>query len=135
VEANNFLKSINMEDRPWTKYWIHHWKNDPIFGNKRFKKLDRVYPSFDIDESLIDTVNMDEFLKIEEDRIPFFIGSQFGIAPGFEIAGFFNGEKVVAILKKSLMSGMVVGLFLYKIGADETKFSNNEIARFENKEP
>ncbi len=122
-----------MEDWPWTKYWIKKFKNDQDHGQKRFKKLNVDYPPFEIDEAIIDTVEWDEFIKIEEHRIPFFIGSQFGINPRIiEMPEFFNGKKLVAILSKSLLSGHVSGLNLYQIEEHEDKFNHNKIAEFKN---
>ena len=93
-----------MEDRPWTKYWIKKFKNEQHNGKKRFKRLDKDYPPFEIDQSLIDIVEMEEFIKIEEQRIPLFIGSQFGINPKIDdMPEFFNGRKLIAILGKSLL--------------------------------
>ena len=112
------------------KYWIKKLKNDPVYGTIRFKKLETGYPPFDIDDDLIDTVDMDEFLRIEQDRIPLFIGSQFGIHPKIrEIRHFFNGKKRWAILSKSLLSGMVSGLSIYQI-EQNAKFNLPELNKF-----
>lgn len=122
-----------MEDKPWTKYWIKNFINDQDYGQKRFKRLKKGYPRFEIDEAIIDIVEFEEFIKIEEQRIPLFIGSQFGINPRIdEIPRFFNGEKLIAILNKSLLSGHVAGLSLYQIGANDKKFKFNEICYYEN---
>ena len=99
-----------------TTYWIKHFKENEEFGHLRFKLLkDGPYPRFDIDGSLIDEVELDDFVKIEENRIPFFIGSQFGITPIMDkIPNFYNGDKIIGILGKSLLSGSVAGLTIYK---------------------
>ena len=123
-----------MKDNPWTKYWIKNFKNDLDHGQKRFKRLNKGYPPFNIDEAIIDIVEFEEFIKIEEQRIPLFIGSQFGISPRIdEIPQFFNGEKLIAILGKSLLSGHVAGLSLYQIGKNDKKFKFNKICFIENK--
>jgi len=128
------IKKLYMEDRPWTKYWIKSFMKDQKHGRKRFKRLDKGYPQFEIDESLIDIVDFEEFIQIEEGRIPFFVGSQFGIQPKIDdIPQFFNGEKQIAVLGKSLLSGHVAGLTIFQIGKDEKKFNFNEIAYYENK--
>lgn len=122
-----------MVDRLWAKYWIKQFKNDQRHGQKRFKKLDKGYPRFEIDKALIDIVEFDEFIKIEERRIPLFIGSQFGINPRIDdMPEFFNGRKLIAILNKSLLSGHVSGLSLYQIGENEKKFNFNKVEHFKN---
>jgi hypothetical protein len=63
-----------------TNYWIRHFKQNPDYGHLRFKKFDKVkygYPPFDFDESLIDIVDLETFTKVEDNRIPLFIGTQF----------------------------------------------------------
>jgi len=122
-----------MKDQSHTKYWISRFESDSQHGKKRFKKLNIGYPRFDIDETLMDVVELDEFIKIEDQRIPLFIGSQFGIHPRIdEMPDFFNGEKIIAILGKSLLSGTVAGLTLYQIQENEVKFAYNRIIIFKN---
>jgi hypothetical protein len=128
------IKTLYMEDKPWTKYWIKSFMKDQQHGQKRFKRLDKGYPPFEIDEALIDIVEFDEFIQIEERRVPLLIGSQFGIYPRIDdIPQFFNGEKLIAILGKSLLSGHIAGLSLYQIGKNEKKFKFNKIGYYENK--
>ena len=116
-----------------TTYWIKHFRQNKEFGHLRFKLLKdkghRFYPSFDIDESLIDEVELNDFIKIEENRIPFFIGHQFGISPSInKIPNFHSEDKIIGILGKSLLSSLVSGLTIYKcVGKQRVK-----IIRFKN---
>lgn len=120
-----------MEDKPWDKYWINKFKNDQEHGQKRFKRLDKGYPPFEIDKALIDIVEFEEFIKIEEQRIPLFIGSQFGINPRIDdIPELFNGRKLIAVLSKSLLSGHVSGLTVYQIEKNEKKFNFNKVEHY-----
>jgi len=122
-----------MQDRPWTKYWIPKLKNDPNYSQIRFKRLEKGYPPFEIEESLVDVVSEEEFVRIEETRLPLFIGSQFGIHPEMvKIHDFFNGHKLIAILAKSLLSGRVDGLSIYEIGKDDKTFTRNKIHEIRN---
>ena len=122
-----------MKEKPWTKYWLKNFKNDRYWGQKRFKRLENGYPHFEIDESLIDNVSFDDFIKIEEHRIPLFIGSQFGINPRIDdMSEFFNGRKLVAILEKSLLSGQVYGLTIYGIEENVKKFDHRKLISFKN---
>lgn len=124
---------LKIEDRPWTVYWIKKFRNDQEYAGKRFKRLERGYPPFQIDEDLIDVVLYEDFIKIEEDRIPLFIGCQFGDYPRInKQPGFFNGQKIIAILGKSLLSGHVAGVGIYLIGEHDQEFKFNKIAYFQN---
>ncbi len=124
-----------MEDRPWTKYWIPRFKKDLEYGKKRFKFLKTCNTIFQIDPDIVDYVDEEEFVKIEENRIPLGLGTQFGIYPkliGTPDSSFYNGEKVVALIAKSLLSGCVDGLNLYHIAKDERTFSHRRIRYFPN---
>lgn len=119
-------------------YWGKNFKQEAEYGRLRFKKLNKGfggYPPFVIDETLIDEVDLDTFIKNEETRIPFFIGHQFGINPWLNrIPGFFSCDKTVAILNKSILSGHVEGLVIYKIPANSRNKKRALIAYFKNKE-
>lgn len=123
-----------MSDYPWTLLWIKRFAENPSNQGKRFKRLATGYPPFDIDKTLVDVVGLDEFVKIEPHRLPLFIGSQFGINPKIhELPQFFNGEKPVAILGKSMLSGAVGGLSIYLIQHGESSFTYNKIEYYENR--
>lgn len=123
-----------MEDRPWTKYWIKHYKNDNQFGKMRFKVRKKFSKDLiRIDWEMVDFVEDDEFVKIEPNRLPLFIGSQFGITPRIEkLDGFFNGNKFIAILAKSQLSGHVDGLLIYLILETDKEFKYRMYKRFAN---
>ena len=115
--------------------WEEKIKENIIFGNVRFKMLDNdmsrlVHAKCE----LIDLVNFEKFIDTEEDRIPIILGTQFGLYPRVEeIKELFNGEKEIAILCKSLLSGHVAGLKIFKVEKGEHNFSNkNEYQFFTN---
>ena len=94
--------------------------------------LDSISARIVITNEIADCVELDEFLKIEENRIPLFTGSQFGIFPKTEEIFKDDGEKrTIGILGQSMLSGWVTGISLYS-------FSNNKIGEnfyiFKNKE-
>lgn len=128
---HNITKKYIDNDKPWTKYWIKEYKNDPVFGLIRFKRLSCNYINLNIDEDLIDTVNEIDFTKIEQNRISFFVGSKIETLPNFS-PEFFNGEKMVAILIKSLKAHSVVGLSICRIEKNDEKFNFNEVKFFKN---
>lgn len=124
--------------KPYTTYWIKHFKQNPEFGHLRFKKLYKGfsgYPPFEIEESLIDEVDIDTFIRLEETRIPLFIGTQMGIYPQlYKIPNFLTEDKIIAILGKSLMSGHVAGLRIYQIKAGSHEHERKELIFFNNEE-
>ena len=79
----------------------------------RLKKLDTGYPPFDMDPVLFEVVSHYYFLKIEVNRMPMLIGSQFGIYPRVENVFDYSYKGYIAILNKSLLSGSVSGLSIY----------------------
>ncbi len=122
-----------MQDNLKHKYWIKKFKNDPQNLNIKFKSPFMGSIPFEIDEDIFDRVELEEFVKIEQNRIPLFLGSQFGIAPRInEIPDFFNGEKIIAILAKSMLSGHVSGLTIYKIYENEKQFHPHKIEFYSN---
>lgn len=122
-------------------YWLEQFKLHPEFGKYRFKRLDKGfkgYPPFDFDESLLDVVDLETFIKIEKNRIPLFIGTQFGLYPWFyDFPEFYNEEKIIAVLGKSVLSGHVACLSLYKVDANSKHASyskEHRVAYFNNEE-
>ena len=126
-----------------TLYWVARFLSDKNFGHMRFKRLNVGYPMFDFDDELIDTVELDKFIKVEKNRLPLFIGSQFGIHPKMvNIPGFASEDRIIAVLAKSLLSGCVAGLSIYRVvkgdidisGAQSRKiimFRNLQMTQFE----
>ncbi len=105
--------------------WMLSLQAHNYFSEIRFKVLKNFSLRFNIDTRFVDLVDRNTFNKIEDDRIPFFLGTQFGIYPRIdEMPVFFNGEKLVAFLNKSLLSGHVSGLNIYQILDDDTCFND-----------
>jgi len=111
--------------------WLKSFQASSKFGNMTFKCLDVNFPLFEKKDEFFTKVDLATFNKIEEDRIPFFIGTQFGIYPNInKLEGFFNGRKQVALLAKSLLSGLVHGLIIYEQLEGEEVFMSRKIAEF-----
>lgn len=102
-------------------YWLRQLRGHTEFGKYRFKRLDKGfkgYPPFEFDSNILDVVNLQTFIKVEEDRIPLFVGTQFGIYPWFnDFPDFYSEERTIAVLEKSVLSGHVAGLGIYKVNA------------------
>jgi hypothetical protein len=113
--------------------WIQLFKSDALYGLKRLKWLGTSHPPFEVDASLFDYVERSDFIKIEKDRIPLLLGSQFGLNPNIDLMPeFFNGTKLVAILNKSLLSGHVAGLSICQIEAEDQRFLNKKLVFYKN---
>ena len=57
--------------------WIDRLKADPKWSKIRFKRIDKGHytnPAITLKHELIDVVNFNVFVRIEENRIPLFIG-------------------------------------------------------------
>jgi hypothetical protein len=125
-------------------YWTIRYKSDPEFAHVRLKRLEKGYPKHDYPEEFTDIVGIEEFYADEPDRLPFFIGCQFGIYPykqeHIEYLKGKTGTARVAILAKSVLSGYVSGLNIEEVewGAEENQTRYRlwkkirEIRRFSN---
>jgi len=108
--------------------WVHSFKACPQFGHLRFKTVYKHYfDLFSIPINMIDIVSHEEFARIDRDRIPLFLGmSVAGVNPRpHSIPGFFNGNKLLGIVGKSL-SGVISGLALYFVPEDIDKEKNEK---------
>ncbi|MBI6115982.1 hypothetical protein [Salegentibacter maritimus] len=80
----------------------------------KFKMLASGYPGFDFPEDLVEEVDLSGFYETEENRFPLYIGTQFGIFPRDFPEETFEGKKI-AVLNKSLLSGLQTGIIIYEI--------------------
>lgn len=80
----------------------------------KFKMLADGYPSFSFPASLLEEVDLSTFLRAEEQRLPLFVGTQFGLYPNKLSLELFKGLKI-AILYKSQLSGVQVGISIYEV--------------------
>ena len=110
-------------------FWIDRLQSDPVYSNTRFKQYGTKYPPFEIDKEIIDIVDLEEFLLVESNRLPFFVGTQYGIVPRLEsIPGLHEQPRIIAILGKSMLSGHVAGLtiiLLNKVGSEKLAYFTN----------
>jgi hypothetical protein len=93
--------------------WTIHYQNDPEFSHIRFKRIKGSGQTFDFVTGWIDLVTPEEFFTPEPNRLPLFLGTQFGISPHLHLhKEFLTGHLRVAIIAKSQLSGNVAGLFI-----------------------
>ena len=102
-------------EKPWTLYWLKKMQKEEGWANLRFKQLitNSGYPQFTMPEERIDRVDHEAFMKDEPDRLPLFIGTQFGVAPWYPLQGNGRGLKAFAVLGQSGLSGVVAGVRVY----------------------
>jgi hypothetical protein len=79
--APNFDHLDQASKQDPTLFWVKHLYQSKTWNSLRFKKLKTGYPQFNFLECLIDEVELKEFQRDEYQRIPLFIGCQFGIIP------------------------------------------------------
>lgn len=115
------MNNINPEVmKKHNQIWFFKFKLNKEFGHLRLKCLapgyGHGYPQFDLDKKYYDIVDIETFNKIEEDRIPLFVGLPIaGVNPKMEsIMGFFNGRKLVGVLSRSSFSTIVGGVSIYE---------------------
>jgi len=127
---------MNIQNNEKSMLWLKHFKDNKQFSHFRFK-IPQSKHYIDIDKDLIDIVDKETFLKIEENRIPLFLGTQFGVYPQYDIKEIAHQSRIIAILGKSLLSGNVSGVTFYKLRKNgaciNCESSRKEIIQFENK--
>lgn len=95
--------------------WWRAYLDDPFYGSYKLKRL-RGSLSYnnEVLMSMIPMVELAEFQKHENDRLPLFAGTQFGLHPRAEDVFNDDKERNVAILSFSLLSGVMSGVSIYQ---------------------
>lgn len=96
----------------------------------KFKMLASGYPPFMFPKNRLEEVDSLDFYKAEKECLPLFIGTQFGVYPKDISLNFFEGGRI-AILEKSLLSGVQSAIIIYEINNGERV----EILKIPLKEP
>src|SRR5512136_295510 len=86
-------------------FWIDRLKADPIWSKFRFKRLDKghyINPNVDILHEMIDVVNFTVFVRIEEDRLPLFIGPSYIVMTRLKSVYLeYPQKRIIAFLEES----------------------------------
>lgn len=134
----NFLRDSNSLyfEKETTLYWLPRLLADDTWRNIRFKCLkDAVNYQYNIPDFMIDSVSENEFQEKESERIPLFIGSQFGYKPNLESTLTPNDKQIVAILAKSVLSGTVFWLSIHRYSNKQRQliklFENDNILKLD----
>jgi hypothetical protein len=90
-------------------FWIDRLKADPVWGKYRLKDSIKgiiMNPEIDIHHDLIDVADFNVFVRIEEERLPLFIGPSFKIMINLRSVYLdYPKRRMIAILDDSLLSG------------------------------
>jgi uracil-DNA glycosylase len=113
--------------------WINRLKADPKWNKIRFKRLDKGHytnPSINLEHDLIDVVNFNVFVRIEENRIPLFIGPSYKVLLTLKSVYLDHPDKrTIAVLDESPLPGEYRGLIIQEYFRGHSKtlaFFRNE---------
>lgn len=97
-------------------YWFRKYESVEKNPTVTLKKLNCYYHTNTLPESKTHMVGYEEFIKPEENMIPFFIGTQFGTTPKItrKLKNDLEGQKI-AVLRKSQLSGFEKVLQICKV--------------------
>lgn len=114
-------------------FWIQSIANHDIYGNLEFKipqnKVDN-YPMDELNKLNIRVVSPKEFLKGDDQSIPLFFETSYGMSPDIEIVKFIANPKFkFAVIKSSFLSGHLFGITIKEYDNSETE-SLKDIIKF-----
>lgn len=112
-DQQNFMENIKKE-YPWTQYWAFWYSVHPILKNIKLKTI-LGFHAFTLDDKWIDKVELEEFVKKDDTKLPFVIGTQLGIRPNIESTFPSNYSGYIMVLSKSQFSGTVAWSSIYYI--------------------
>lgn len=99
------------------------FKLDARFANVRLKALSNHYLGKTEVGDTLDLVDVEVFFQLESNRLPLFVGSQFGLHPRLDNIKLVDGH-LVAVLCKSMLSGYISGLQIGRYHAISQSFEN-----------
>lgn len=122
-----------MIDRTNNYLWIQSIVNNDIYGNLEFKIPKNIVHNYPIDvlKNLnIRFVSPEEFLKVDDQNMPLFIETSYGMSPDIGIVKFIANPKFkFAVIKSSFLSGHLFGLTVKEYDSSGTE-TLNEIIKF-----
>jgi len=115
--------------------WIDRLKADPKWSKIRFKRIDKGHytnPAITLKHELIDVVNYNVFVRIEENRIPLFIGPSYMVSTTLKSVYLDHPEKrIIAILDEDSFPGEYRALIIQEYFRGQSKtlafFRNEEM--------
>ncbi|GAB4323388.1 MAG: hypothetical protein Kow00127_16050 [Bacteroidales bacterium] len=105
----------NQRRQSWTYWFDKH----PLLKDYRLKVLSNSTVPFDLDRKRYDIVDLETYITVEPGRLPLVISTQFGRFPEPEdnFPPGYNGY--VAMLSRSMLSGLVSGLAIRRYNKGE----------------
>ena len=122
-----------MIDRTKNYLWIQSIANHSIYGKLEFKIPQNKVNNYPIDELKklnIRIVSPEEFLKVDDQTVPLFIETSYGMSPDIEIVKFIANQNFkFAVIKSSFLSGHLFGITIKEYDNSETE-SLKDIIKF-----
>jgi hypothetical protein len=113
-----------MIDRHNNYQWIQSIVNNDTYGILEFKiphNEVKNYPIDDLKNLNVSFVSPEEFLKVDDQSIPLFIETSYGMSPDIGIVKFIANPKFkFAVIKSSFLSGYLFGLAIKEYDSSET---------------
>ncbi len=114
-------------------FWIQSIANHSIYGKLEFKipqnKVNN-YPIDELNKLNIRIVSPGEFLKVDDQSIPLFFETSYGMSPDIEIVKFIANPKFkFAVIKSSFLSGHLFGITIKEYDGSKTE-SFNDLFKF-----
>ncbi len=107
--------------------------NKSEYGNYKLKWLSNFNLKYLITEDYIEKVSLSEYVKVEENKIPLFIESQYGITPDINHLLIDGEKRIIAVIHKAKYSSFVFSLTLYNYVYEKRhriiEFSNNKVIK------
>jgi hypothetical protein len=109
------------------KQCFNRFLEDSEFGHLKMKWLSKkpfsAYLPFHVPDGLVQAVDKEEFdLREDSERLPIFLGSQFGYFPSLKSIEPIPDGYLHFLLAKSMLSGLVSGLSLRRWDAGQRQF-------------
>ena len=113
--------------------WIQSIANHNVYGLLEFKipqnKVDN-YPINELTKLNIRIVSPGEFLKVDDQSIPLFFETSYGMSPDIGIIKFVANPKFkFAVIRSSFLSGHLFGITIKEFDSSGTE-SLNDIIKF-----
>ena len=106
---------------------------DSEYGHYKLKWMSNFNLEYLISEDYIEKVSLSDYVKIEKNKIPLFIESQYGSTPSINHLLIDGEERVIAIIHKAKYSSFAFSLTLYNYVHEKRhkiiEFSNDKIIK------
>ncbi len=137
--ANSVQTSHQRTHQFWTlnqDRWVNWFWSNTLFSKKRLICLNEAYHGVRQSTWLFKVVDESGFSRYEQREIPLFIRTQVSLYPEVEhLSGFFETERLVAVLYRSAYSQQNISLVIYRTRKGDKQLvltKQREVANFPN---